>query len=72
MWFLRLTRIDEKVHEGDEEEQGEGVQVGDDIVGDTVSLHDGRLTDQVVVLYIMLDWILTWIHIHRLEFTVWL
>lgn len=41
--------IDEEVVNRDEDEQGEGVKVGKNVVGDTVALHDGGLGDEVVV-----------------------
>lgn len=46
---LAESGVDDTVVKGDEDEQGEGVEVGENVVGDTVTLHDGGLGDEVVV-----------------------
>lgn len=50
-------RVDEEVVEGDEYEEGEGVEVGEDVVGDAVALHDGCLGDEVVVDFWLVGWL---------------
>lgn len=42
-------RVQEVVHDGDEDDEGDGVEVGDDVVGDAVALHGGGLRGEVVV-----------------------
>lgn len=46
---LAQGRVDQGVEEGDHDDQGEGVQVGQDVVGDAAETHCGGLGDQVVV-----------------------
>lgn len=41
--------VEEVVNDGDEDNQGDGVEVGDDVVGDTVTGHGGSLGGKVVV-----------------------
>lgn len=42
-------RVEEVVDDGDEDDEGDGVQVGDEVVGDAVALHGGGLRGEVVV-----------------------
>lgn len=46
---LAKCGVEEVVDNGDEDDERDGVQVGDDVVGDTVTLHGGGLGGQVVV-----------------------
>lgn len=41
--------VDDEVVEGNEDEEGKRVEVGEDVVGDAVALEDGSLGDEVVV-----------------------
>jgi hypothetical protein len=41
--------VQEVVHDGNEDDQGDGVEIRDDVVGDTVALHGPSLRGQVVV-----------------------
>jgi len=43
------TRVDEEIADRDEDDQSEGIQVGQDIIGKAVGLHGGSLGSQVVV-----------------------
>lgn len=43
------------IHEGDHDDQSEGVQVGQDVVGDTAELHGGSLRNQVIVNLIVAE-----------------
>jgi hypothetical protein len=43
------SRIDKKVKNGDKNEECKGVEVGEDVIGDTIQLHDSCLRGQVVV-----------------------
>jgi hypothetical protein len=45
---LAERRIDEEVHDWDEDDQGEGVQIVDQVVWHAVQLHGGRLRCEVV------------------------
>ena len=42
-------RVDKEIEDRDEDDQCEGVQVVEDIVGETVSVEEGSLRSQVVV-----------------------
>ena len=48
---LAQGRVDEQVEQGDHDDEGEGVEVGQDVVGHAADLHGGGLRDEVVV-----DW----------------
>ena len=48
-FHLPQARVDELVHDGNEDDEREGVKVGQHIVGDTTQLHGSSLRDQVVV-----------------------
>ena len=41
--------VDEEIEDGDADDEGEGVEVGKNVVGDTVRGHGSRLRSQVVV-----------------------
>lgn len=41
--------VDDGIHDGDHNDEGEGVEVGEDVVGDTADFHGGGLGDEVVV-----------------------
>jgi hypothetical protein len=43
------SRIDKKVKNGDKNEECKGVEVGEDVIGDTIQPHDSCLRGQVVV-----------------------
>lgn len=47
--------VDEAIADGDEDDEGEGVQVGEDVVGEAVEFHDGGLGGQVVVELVVRD-----------------
>lgn len=42
------ARVDEFVHDRDEDDEGEGVEVVDDVVGDAAETHGGCLGSEVV------------------------
>jgi hypothetical protein len=43
------SRVQEFVDDGDEDNEGDRVEIGDNVVGDTVALHGGCLRSEVVV-----------------------
>jgi len=47
--------VDDAIADGDKDDEGEGIQVGEDVVGDAVELHDGGLGGQVVVELVVGD-----------------
>lgn len=45
---LAKSRVEEEIEDGDEDDKGEGVEVGDDLVGQAIDVHGGSLRDKVV------------------------
>lgn len=51
---LAESRVDKEVVERNKDEERKGVQVGENVVGETMTLHEGGLRDEVVVDYVVL------------------
>lgn len=47
--LLAQGGVDEEIADGDEDDQREGIQVGENVVGNAVQRHGGGLRGQVVV-----------------------
>lgn len=53
--LLAEEGVEEVVDDGYEDDEGDGVEVGDDVVGDAVEGHGGGLGDEVVVHLVVGD-----------------
>lgn len=52
---LAKGRVEEKIADGDEDDQGKGIEIGQHIVGDAMEGHDGGLRGEVVVDLVVSD-----------------